>query len=89
MDYVDWVEKVATTFAGLNPSSSTILGVDDIATALDSDPDADDDGGIGGRWDSTMDTPATICRQDDALLLATPYRVVEVTDSADAASAVA
>lgn len=36
-----------------------------------------------------MDTPATICRQDDALLLATPYRVVEVTDSADAASAVA
>jgi hypothetical protein len=37
----------------LNPNSSTILGVDDIANALDYDPDADDEGGIGGRWDST------------------------------------
>ncbi len=50
---MEWVEKVVTTFARLNPNSSTILGVDDIANALDFDPDADDEGGIGGRWDST------------------------------------
>lgn len=53
MDYVEWVEKVAATFAGLNPNTSAILGVDDIANSLDFDPDADDEGGLGGRWDST------------------------------------
>ena len=36
-----------------------------------------------------METLAVMCRQDEALLLATPYRVVDVTDAADQAAATA
>jgi protein phosphatase len=36
-----------------------------------------------------MDTLAEICRQDPALLVATPYRVVDVTDAESTAAAVA
>ena len=36
-----------------------------------------------------METLGSICRQDDALLIATPYRVVDVTDSDEVAAAVA
>ena len=36
-----------------------------------------------------MDTLAKLCRADEALLLATPYRVVDVNDEADVAAGVA
>jgi protein phosphatase len=36
-----------------------------------------------------METIAEICRHDPGLLLATPFRVVDVTDAADEASAIA
>jgi polynucleotide kinase-phosphatase len=36
-----------------------------------------------------METLATVCRQDEGLLLATPYRVIDVTDWEDVAAGVA
>lgn len=36
-----------------------------------------------------METPQAICRQDDALLLATPHRVVDVTNAEEVAAGVA
>ena len=36
-----------------------------------------------------METLAAICRQDESLLLATPYRVVDVTDGDDVATGIA
>jgi protein phosphatase len=36
-----------------------------------------------------METIAAICRQDDGLLLATPYRVVDVTDADEVAAGIA
>lgn len=36
-----------------------------------------------------MDTLASVCRQDDRLLLATPYKIVDVTDPDDVAAGVA
>jgi protein phosphatase len=36
-----------------------------------------------------METLAAICRHDDRLLLATPYRVIDVTDEAESAAGVA
>lgn len=36
-----------------------------------------------------METLAAICRHDDGLLLATPYRVIDLMDTADAAAGVA
>jgi hypothetical protein len=40
-------------------------------------------------WLWHMDTLARICKQDEGLLLATPYRVVDVTDPEAVAAGVA